>query len=146
MFIHVIQVKLIALVLLHFWNKVMLEKVENNVLGTMRVKLHRKKTTFLGSFTVEVSYVKTLDFYGSFSCENRLYVKSLCFSPVIFMIHPFWIIRACEVYIRLFQWVDCSLEQANEICHFLKKFWSECFDDETSSCGKTIYFPTFSSQ
>ena len=54
----------------------------------MRVKLHRKKDTVLGSFTVKVSYVKTWNFYGS----------SLLFSTATFMIPRFWIVRAWEIW------------------------------------------------
>ena len=35
------------------------------------------------------------------SCENARYVKSLRFSPITFMILPFWIIRTWEIYVRL---------------------------------------------
>ena len=73
-------VKLIALVLLHFWNKAMLEKVRKQCprsIWEQWVKLYRKKTTFFGSFTVKVSYVKTWTFMEVFSSENGLYVKSL---------------------------------------------------------------------
>ena len=63
--------EIIALVLLHFWNKVMLEKVEDDVAAVVSRNnesevTQKKKTTVLGSFTVKVSYVKTWDFYRSF--------------------------------------------------------------------------------
>ena len=64
------EIKIIALVLLHFWNKAMLEKVENDVPVVLRnneTKLHRKKDTVFGSSTVKVSYAKTWSFYGGFS-------------------------------------------------------------------------------
>ena len=101
----------------------------------MRVKLHRKKDTVLGSFTVKVSYVKTWNFYGS----------SLLFSTITFMILPFWIIRAWEIYIRFTERTDCLPEQANEICLFQKSSGQNVFHEEIFFCGKRIYIPTFSS-
>ena len=56
-----------------------------------------------------------------FSCENGLYVKSLPFSTITFLILSFWIIRAWEthkeIYIRLIWWMGWPIEQTSEICY-----------------------------
>ena len=53
------DIKIISLVLFHFWNKVILEKLENDV--PVASRNNESKVICLGSFTVKVS-----DFYGSF--------------------------------------------------------------------------------
>ena len=56
------------------------------------------------------------------------------------MILLFWIIAAWEIYIRLFQWMDCPLEQASEICLFFIKVMISMFSWRNIYLWKTYLF------
>ena len=102
----------------------------------MRVNLHWKKRPRLW-------VVLQLRFH--MEKPKTFWKFSLLFSAITFMILPYWIIRAWEIYIRLTGWMDYLLEQPSETCLFLKSSGQNVFYEEILFCGKSIYSPTFSS-